>query len=140
MDLIKNILSTLLILLVTSSGLPVYMMEDASRDGTVDLQDAIMQVQDFVQSAEGQVSFSFRFEKMFNTLSSVAGLKSLIDPDKESKSSKHQIKVVVAPDKITNSFFINLPRLQTGTEVYTENFLLYESRVFEPTIPPPRLS
>jgi hypothetical protein len=138
MNLIKNIISFVLILVIASTGIPCFLAEDASRDGTVDLQDAILQVQDFSAAADSSFSFALGFEKMLNTLSSVAGLKNLIDPNKESKSSKHQSNLVITPDKITNSFSIKLPPLLTGTETYTEKPLLYESRSLDPSIPPPR--
>ena len=140
MKLLKNITSILLVLVISTTGIPCFLAEDASHDGIVDLQDAIMQVKDFAVSADGSASFGFRFEKMLNTLSSVAGLKTLIDPDKESKSAKHQIKVVIAPDKSVNSFSIHLPPLLMSTEEYTEHLVSYQSRALDPSIPPPRFS
>ena len=121
MKLMRNIMSILLVLVISTTGIPCFLAEDASRDGTVDLQDVILQVKDFTESAESNVSFGFRFEKMLNTLSSVANLKTLIDPDKESKSSKHQVNIIVSPDKITNSFSIHVPPLFSGIEEYSEN-------------------
>jgi len=138
MNLMKNITAILLILAVAATGIPCHMAEDASCDGMVDLQDAVLQVQDFSESADSPVSFSFQFEKMLNTLCSIAGLKNLIDPNKESKSSKHQSNQVVSPDKITNSFSIQLPPLLMNTEMYSENPHIYESRTLDPSIPPPR--
>jgi hypothetical protein len=82
MNLIKNIMSILLVLVISTTGIPCFLVEDVSHDGTVNLQDALLQVKDFAKSADGSASFDFRFEKMLNTLSSVAGLKKLIDPDK----------------------------------------------------------
>ena len=140
MNLMKNITSILLVLVISTTGIPCYLAEDASCDGMVDLQDAILQVQDFSESANGSVSFSFRFEKMLNTLCSIAGLKNLINPNKESKSSKHQIKVVIAPDKSVNSFSIHLPPLLISTVEYTEHLVSYQSRALDPSIPPPRIS
>ena len=136
----KYITSFLLVLVISISGLPVFLVEDASHDGTVDLQDAILQVQDFSESADSSFSFALGFEKMLHTLSSVAGLKNFIDPNKESKSSKHQSNLVITPAKITNSFSIKLPPLLTGRETYSEKPLLYESRASDPSIPPPRIS
>ena len=140
MALMKNITSILLVLVISTTGIPCFLAEDASRDGTVDLQDVILQVQDFTESAESNVSFDFRFEKMLNTLSSVASLKTLIDPDKESKSSKHQGNIIISPDRITNSFSIHLPPLLSGMEEYSEHLIVYKSRTLDPSIPPPRIS
>jgi len=140
MNLIKNITSILLVLVISTTGIPCFLAEDASRDGTVDLQDVILQVQDFTESAEDHGSFNFRFEKMLNTLSSVASLKTLIDPDKESKSSKHQGSIIISPDRIINSFSIHLPPLLSGMEEYSEHLIVYKSRTLDPSIPPPRIS
>jgi hypothetical protein len=140
MNLLKNIISLLLIFLIASSALPLYQVEDASHDGLVDLEDAILQVQDFTRSADSSVAFSLRFEKMLNTFSSVAGLKKLIAPNKENKSAKHQASIVIAPDKITNSFSIHLPPKLTCLEDYPEYLVSYESRHLDPSSPPPRIS
>ena len=140
MNLIKNITGILLVVVMATTGIPCYMMEDASCDGMVDLQDAILQVQDFSESAARPVSFSFRFEKMLNTFCSVAGLKKLIDPNKESKSSKHQSTQVVSPERITNSFSIQLPPLLLTRAEFPENSTTYDSRTLDPSIPPPRIS
>ena len=75
MTFAKNIISLALAVLIASSGVPAYLAEDASRDGRVDLQDVILQVQDFTEAADSAVSFSFSFGKTLNSLSSVAGLK-----------------------------------------------------------------
>ena len=140
MKLLKNITSILLVLVISTTGIPCFLAEDASHDGIVDLHDAILQVKDFADSADGSKSFGFRFEKMLNTLSSVAGLKTLIDPDKESKSSKHQGSIIISPDRIINSFSIHLPPLLSGMEEYSEHLIVYKSRTLDPSIPPPRIS
>ena len=140
MNLMKNITSILLVLVISTTGIPCFLAEDASRDGTVDLQDVILQVQDFTESAEDHGSFGFRFEKMLNTLASVARLKTLIYPDKESKSSKHQGSIIISPDRIINSFSIHLPPLLSGMEDYSEHLIVYKSRTLDPSIPPPRIS
>ena len=43
----KNITAILLVLVISTTGIPCFLVEDASHDGTVDLQDVILQVQDF---------------------------------------------------------------------------------------------
>jgi hypothetical protein len=140
MHLIKYITGIFLVIVISTTGIPCYMVEDASHDGTVDLQDAILQVKGFAESADGSASFGFSFEKMLDTLSSVAGLKTLIDPNKESKSSQNQVNVSISLDKITNSFSIRVPSMLSSTAEYFQNIFLYESRTLDPSIRPPRIS
>ena len=140
MNLMKNIMSILLVLVISTTSIPCFLVEDASHDSTVDLQDAVLQVKDFVESVDGAASFDFRFEKMLNTLSSVAGLKTLIDPNKGSKSSKHQSNVGISLDKITNSFSIHLPPMLSSTVEYSQNISTYGARYLDPSSPPPRTS
>ena len=140
MKLLENITSILLVLVISTTGIPCFLAEDASHDGIVDLHDAILQVKDFADSADGSKSFGFRFEKMLNTLSSVAGLKTLIDPDKESKSSQNQVNGSISLDKITNSFSIRVSSMLSSTAEYFQNISTYESRTLDPSFPPPRIS
>ena len=136
----KNITSIVLALVISTTGIPCFLIEDASRDGAVDLQDVILQVQDFTEAAEGIVSFDYRFEKMLSTLSHVADLKTLLNPDKEKKSTKHQLKLVISPDRFINSFSIHVPPQFSGSEEYYEYLTVYESRDLDPSVPPPRIS
>ena len=140
MKLLRCIVSLVLTLAISSSGIPVYMIEDVSRNGVVGLEDAIIQVQDLTQSSSSTGGFEFNFENLLNTLSAVAGLKSLVNPNKESKSSKHQVKVTISPDKITNSFSIHIPPLLSSSEEYPEHSAVYESRPPDSSTPPPRLT
>ena len=140
MNLLKNTISYLLILVIISSGIPIYLVEDATHDGVIDLEDAILQVQDFTESAESTISFSLHLEKMVSTLSSIAGLKTLINPNKEDKSSQKSASIVVPLDTISNSFTIHFPHDLTGTKKYPKHLIIYESKSFAPTTPPPRIS
>ena len=56
----------MLTLAISSSGIPVYMIEDVSRNGVVDLEDAIMQVQDLTQSTSTTGGFEYNFENLLN--------------------------------------------------------------------------
>ena len=140
MKLLRCIVSLVLILAVSSSGIPVNMTEDTSRNGVVGLEDAVLQVQDLTQSANNTAVFAFNFEKLLSTLSVVAGLKNLVNPNKESKSSKHQVQVTISPDKITNSFSIHLPPLLSSSEEYPEHSAFYASRTLDASTPPPRIA
>ena len=140
MTLIKYIISIFLVLVISMSGIPCFMVEDASRDSIIDLKDVILQVQDFSGSAENSDSFVFNYEKMLNTLSSVAGIKTVVNPNNENSSSKHQSKFVINADKITNSFALHLPLLLISREEHPDNSVIFESRYLDPSSPPPRFS
>ena len=140
MKFLRCIVSLVLTLAISSSGIPVYMIEDVSRNGVVGLEDAIMQVQDLTQSTSSTAGFEFSFENLLNTLSAVAGLKNLVNPNKESKSSKHQVQVTISPDKIINSFSIHLPPLLSSSEEYPEHSAFYASRTLDASTPPPRIA
>ena len=140
MKLMKNITAILLVLFISTTGMPCFLAEDASRDGTIDLQDVILQVQDFTKSVDSAASFGFRFEKMLNALSSVAGLKNLISPEEGKKSSKYQSGSTVSLDRIYQPFSIRLVPVLTGIMDFTENTVSYNSLSFNPDTPPPRIS
>jgi len=139
MNLMKYITSLLLVLVVATTGLPVFLAEDANRDGMIGLEDVILHVQDFSASAQDSTSFSIGFEKMLNTLSSLADLKTIIDPNRENNKSGHQVNMTISIAKITNTFSISLVPELTGTEQYFENSVLFESRTLPPATPPPRI-
>jgi hypothetical protein len=140
MKLLRCIVSLVLALAISSSGIPVNMIEDVSRNGVVGLEDAIMQVQDLAQSPSSTAGFEFNFENLLNTLSAVAGLKNLVNPNKESKSSKHQVQVAISLDKITNSFSLLIPPLLSSTGEYPEHSVVYASRPLDASTPPPRFA
>jgi hypothetical protein len=139
MNIANRITTVFLVVVISMACVPCYMMEDASHNCMVDLEDAILQVQDLTEAADCG-SFCFRFEKMLNTLSTVAGLKTLIAPHNESRTSKHQGNIVILPDKITNSFSAHFPPLLQNSVRYSESIISYESRTPDPSIPPPRIS
>ena len=138
MKLLRCIVSLVLTLAISSTGIPVYMIEDVSRNGVVGLEDAIMQVQDLNQYSSNSAGFEFDFENLLNTISVVAGLTNPSDPNKESKSNKHQVQVVTSPDRITNSFSIHLPPLLASSAEYPEHSFLLASRPLDASTPPPR--
>ena len=129
----RHILSTLLVLGLLSSGLPLTGPEDANHDKRVDLEDAILCIRDLVRTAEEPGSFSFQAEAVIAVLHHVAGLKRSIRPVNEPKS-----KPISLP---SNGFYlvpsVNTPYHGEDSFVLTEDRLLYESLSLEPPTPPP---
>ena len=54
------VISALLIVLMLLSGLPLFSPEDANRDTLVGLDDVILQVMDFAETADDPVTFTSR--------------------------------------------------------------------------------
>ena len=141
MNLLRYTATVFLIIVITMSGVPHFLAEDTSRDGMLDLDDVILQVQALANSADdSSASFDSSFEKMMNTLASVAGLKTLINPGKESGTTKQQANLVISPDKICNSISFHLPLLLTVTQKYVEPPVIHAPGFRDPAVPPPRLS
>jgi len=61
-----------------ASGLPLFSPEDGNRDSRVNLEDAILCVQDFARTADNPAAFTANFEKTVSALQVVAGLKTVI--------------------------------------------------------------
>jgi hypothetical protein len=129
----RHILSTLLVLTLLFSGLPLTLPEDANHDKRVDLGDAIQCIRDLVRTAEEPGSFAFEAETAISALNHVAGLKRSIGPASDTKSK---------PASLASSVLYLVP--STNTAYYAEDsFLLsedrlrYESFSQEPPTPPP---
>ena len=86
----KQILTSFLVLMILSSGLPVFSPEDANRDSRVNLKDAILNIRDFARTADDLEAFSSELGKAITTLKEVAGLKTSYKPAKDSNTSNTQ--------------------------------------------------
>lgn len=62
MQTAKHILSTTLILTILVSGLPIFSPEDANRDSKVNIEDVILRIQDFAQTADNPSAFAINLE------------------------------------------------------------------------------
>lgn len=61
-----------------TAGLPVFTFEDASRDGQVDLADAVLTVREVVEAAQAPGDFHLSFNRAISALEATAGLKTVI--------------------------------------------------------------
>jgi len=134
MRISRHILSAILILAMLSTGLPIFSPGDANRDSRVNLEDAILQVKDFVRTAETPAAFTSKIRKALSTLHVVAGLKTDIKPVKDAKSSNSL--PALNPPYLINSITLSTPS-STCSQVSEQTFH-YESILFPPTTPPPQ--
>jgi hypothetical protein len=133
MQTARHILSALLVLGLLSSGLHLTGPEDANRDNRVDLEDAILSIRDFVQSAEEPFTFKFTTENAISVLRSVAGLKASIRPPKDTKA---------APSSMSPYGQYLLPSVHDAFHldfsfIVDEHLFSYESLSVKPPTPPP---
>jgi hypothetical protein len=130
----KIVLSTILVVALLSSGVPLFAPEDANRDSFTNLEDAILNVRDFTQTADSPAVFTSKVKKVLSTLHVVAGLKTNIVPAKDSKSTNTLYSLDLPYLICTLDFSIpaynSLPVL--------EKPFIYSSVVVTPTPPPPR--
>ena len=94
----KYILSATLILTILATGLPIFSPEDANRNSTVDIRDAILSIKVFAQAADNPAAFTANFGKAVSALQVLAGLKTVIKRVDDTKSTNAR-------------FFLDLPYL-----------------------------
>jgi hypothetical protein len=136
MQTARHILSALLVLGLLSSGLHLIGPEDANHDNRVDLEDAILCIRDFVQSAEAPFTFKSTIETAISVLRSVAGLKASIRPPKNTKATPSSISPCgqyLLPS-VNNAFHLDFSFL------VDEHLFFYESLSVKPPTPPPEAS
>jgi len=129
----KHFLSSILALALLSSGLPVFCPHDANRDRKVNLDDAILHVRDFADTAQKPASFESTVEKTIFTLHVLAGLKTHIKPTEEAKSTAFQLDSLYLPS------LVDLPFHFHRCSQLNEMVFSYESIVMTPDTPPPKI-
>ena len=132
----RHILSAILVLGLLSSGLHLTGPEDANHDNRVDLEDAILSIRDFVQSAEEPFTFKPTTETAISVLRSVAGLKASIRPPNDAKATPSSVSPFgqyLLPS-VNDTFRLDFSFLEV------ENPFFYESLSLKPPTPPPEAS
>ena len=130
----KHILSAILIAALLSSGLPLHGPEDANRDSLTNLEDAILNVRDFTQTAHKPAVFTSKVKKVLSTLHVVAGLKTYIQPVKE-KNSPNAFPAFDLPYLISST---NPSVLLNNCSMICEHAFQFESIFLTHPSPPPR--
>ncbi|MCP4111948.1 MAG: hypothetical protein GY749_41540 [Desulfobacteraceae bacterium] len=129
----KHIISPILVVLVLLSGLPVFSPEDANRDISVDLKDAVMQVMDFARTADEPHTFAVRVQKALSTLHVVAGLKTVIKQANDKNSATNSISSDFPC--IISLYNFSEPLLSFAQ--VPEKTVFYKTFVVSPDTPPP---
>ena len=130
----KQILTSILVLMILSSGLPVFNQEDANRDSIINLEDAILNVRDFARTAVDLVAFKSEFGKAIRTLKVVAGLKTYYKSANDSNSSNFL-------SNLSLTYLIPSMNSSDPSESYSTIsvvLLKFDSIPFLPETPPPR--
>ena len=136
MQIVRHILSTILILSILATGLSIFSPEDANRDTRMDLKDAVLHVQNFAGTADNPSAFVINLENAVSVLQALAGLKTIIKPADNAKSATAPQGFV--PLYLISSFdFSFSPAVCSKTAV---QFFCYQSILFSPDSPPPQSS
>jgi len=136
MQTARHILSAILVFAMLASGLPLFSPEDANRDSSVDLRDAILCVQDFARTADAPAAFAVDFRNAASALQVVAGLKTVITSAGDAKSITASPSLD-SPYLIASFDFSFAPAAcskPAGQSFY------YQSILSSPDFPPPRCS
>ena len=134
MPTLKHLLSAWVIFALVASGLPVFNSHDASRNMRIDLEDAILNVKDLVQSSESSGEFVLEAGNVISTLRILAGLKADLRPAHDAKSRASQVGgelVYLLP-------FSNSSIYPETCSSLNETSISYESVVVNPDTPPPK--
>ena len=134
MQTVRHILSITLVFAILASGLPIFSPEDANRDSRLDLKDAVLHVQDFARTADNPSAFMANFENAVSALQALAGLKTVIKPADNAKSTN----TILSPDisYLTSSY--NLSTTLNSYFQLTEESFYYQSITSTPASPPPQ--
>lgn len=122
----------LLVMTILASGLPIFMQADVSRDSRIDLEDVIIWIKGFVQTAEKPANFQNNVYRLISSFEVVAGLKHIIQPD---------IPKLVHHSALDFPFIISVfqfPWFNLYGPYLIELKKTYRSHVIIPDTPPPR--
>lgn len=130
----RHLVTAVLIIVLLSSGIPLFTPEDTNRNSIIDLGDAILSVRDFVRSAENPETFTSHIERTLTTLHIAAGMKTVIKAAGSEKSLNTVLSLNFPSLISSNAFFIN-PGFTSEIPEYT---FQYESIACSTESPPPR--
>ena len=136
MQTLRHILTIVLVFAILTAGLPLFSPEDANRDSRLDLKDAVLHVQDFARTADNPAAFAAGFEKAVSALQALAGLKTVIKPADNAKSTNTILSLDIS--YLTSSY--NLSTTLNSYFQPTEKSFYYQSITSTPASRPPQAS
>jgi len=134
MQITKHVLTIILVFAMLASGLPLFSPEDANRDSSVDLKDAILCVQDLARTADVPSAFAVDFRNAASALQVLAGLKTVIKRADNAKST-------TASPSLNSPYLISLFDFSfapTARSKSVEQSFCYQSILSSPDSPPPK--
>jgi hypothetical protein len=126
-------ISIILALAIFLPQLPHFFPEDVSRDGRVDLRDAILLVKDFKESSPTLESSLKDLNTLLTAFHVTSGLKQVLKTDEPEAVRTDDAPFVVKSELMPFQFhgmWSKLRHRSTG----------FESLNFKPIVPPPRLA
>jgi len=130
----KHAISVMLIVGILTSGLPIFSAEDANRNTRVNLEDLILHVKEFAQSADNPESFAPNIKKIISALHVVAGLKTIIIPEPDARSL-NTLPCLNLPYLLSSNIPLTPPH--TYSQVI-EKPISFQSILSSPDTPPPQ--
>jgi hypothetical protein len=132
----SHIISIMLVLVMLSSGMPLFHKHDICRNFGINLKDVIIVVKDVAQLEDVTTSFAEKVGQVLSTLNVAAGLKTVIQPQ------KHNATVSSFPfsDFLMDHQRVTCDGIFNQYEIVDDVVLNYISIDPSPESPPPRIS
>ena len=130
----RDIISVILVGILLLGGLPLYQMEDLSRDTRIDLKDVLLSVKNITNTAQENRAIQSELSDIVTTISVVAGLRTVIQSSQTEQSKSFSV-TVYAPFLINGACQILIDDSWTPIHV---QFLSFDSFVSDISSPPPK--
>ncbi len=134
MKIARNVISLFMIITMLSTILPVFNTEDANRDTTVGIEDAILFARDLVRVADTPDAFDENIKNIISIMQVLAGIKPIISQPVDKKFG-------ISLSGLTLPYLISLFDFLFVSTTYSkvaEQLFYYQSILFSPESPPPR--
>lgn len=127
----RHIAISTLIILLLASGLQRFSSEDATRDGRIDLSDAVLSAKRFVKVSQETDKFKQSFGKMVSALYVAAGLKTVIQANDKPAKTVSVSEVFFPASSFVLAFFLCI------FSGICDKDIQYRTRNIEPPLPVP---
>ena len=129
----RDTISIILIGILLLSGLPLFQMEDLSRDSRIDLRDVLLSVKNITTTAQENRTIKSELSDIVATISVVAGLRTVIQSSQNDRSKSFSV-TVYAPFLINGACQILINDTWTPIDV---QFVSFDSFISDISSPPP---
>lgn len=133
----RQILSILLVLTISAAGLPMFNINDLNRDTHMDLEDAILGIQQVVQVAENNTPLKNGMAQAIATMQIAAGMRTVISKSSDSHTG---IKAPGGSLQYLPVEFSQIPQFDSdGGAIFLSDIAIHSFSI-KPNTPPPRNS